>query len=92
MADESKAQAPLKTIVFLGSARDASPPWGGDKRLGDRVLLFLQEQVAAFNEAGASGGPTLEIEVFDPLEIKSFQSVSACRRRRAVSLPRPHAQ
>ena len=76
MADESKTQAPLKTVVFLGSARDASPPWGGDKRLGDRVLLFLKAQVAAFNAAGAGGGPTLELEVFDPLEIKAFQSVS----------------
>ena len=28
----------LKTVVFLGSARNVVPPWGGCARLGDRVL------------------------------------------------------
>ena len=32
----------LKTILFLGSTRNAAPPWGGPKRLGDRVLKYIQ--------------------------------------------------
>jgi len=31
----------LKTVVFMGSARNVTPPWGGDARLGDRVLKWV---------------------------------------------------
>lgn len=37
----------LKTVIFLGSARDISPPWGGDKRLGDRVLNHVKTFINA---------------------------------------------
>lgn len=32
----------LKTVIFMGSARDISPPWGGDSRLGTRVLNWVK--------------------------------------------------
>jgi len=35
----------LRTMVVLGSTRNASPPWGGPKRLGDRVSKFLLQQL-----------------------------------------------
>ena len=31
----------LRTVVFIGSARDVIPPWGGDYRLGDRVVKHV---------------------------------------------------
>ena len=36
----------LKTVVFVGSARDVVPPWGGDSRLGDRVLAHVEAVLA----------------------------------------------
>jgi len=44
----------LSTVVFVGSARDVVPPWGGDSRLGDRVLKHvlaaLSERKSTFGE------------------------------------------
>jgi hypothetical protein len=46
----------LHTIVFIGSARDSSPPWGGDKRLGDRVVNHV---LAALRNRSQVVGPAL---------------------------------
>jgi hypothetical protein len=35
----------LRTVIFLGSARDILPPWGGDSRLGSRVLKWVKSTV-----------------------------------------------
>ena len=37
----------LKTAVFLGSARNVSPPWGGDARLGTRVIEYVKKTLAS---------------------------------------------
>lgn len=39
----------FKCILFVGSARNAAPPWGGPTRLGDRVLKFVQGRIEAWN-------------------------------------------
>ena len=43
----------LRTVIFMGSARDISPPWGGDSRLGSRVLewvtTLVKERVSELN-------------------------------------------
>mmetsp|Transcript_21215 Transcript_21215/g.42158 ORF Transcript_21215/g.42158 Transcript_21215/m.42158 type:complete len:221 (+) Transcript_21215:293-955(+) len=55
--------ASLRTVVFFGSARNVIPPWGGDKRLGDRVLKHV---------VGVLKGRTAvkhEVTVFDPAEV-----------------------
>eukprot|EP00290_Baffinella_frigidus_P009415 CAMPEP_0180136856 /NCGR_PEP_ID=MMETSP0986-20121125/11803_1 /TAXON_ID=697907 /ORGANISM="non described non described, Strain CCMP2293" /LENGTH=226 /DNA_ID=CAMNT_0022078081 /DNA_START=19 /DNA_END=699 /DNA_ORIENTATION=+ len=59
----------LKTVIFLGSARDISPPWGGDKRLGDRVLNHVKTFINA--REGTLGDDTVKhsITVLDPLEL-----------------------
>ena len=41
----------LKTAVFMGSARNVVPPWGGDARLGDRVLKHVLSVLKARDEA-----------------------------------------
>lgn len=59
----------LKTVVFLGSSRDMQAFWGGDKRLGDRVLKYV---VNFLNERRVTVGDVKvkhEVTVFDPLEV-----------------------
>jgi len=58
-ADEPK---PLKVVVFFGSAKDVTPPWGGDARLGDRVLIHVLDKLqsrAAFHS----------VTVYDPKKV-----------------------
>ena len=69
----------LRCIVFMGSARDAAPPWGGVARLGDGVLELVKARMAAADK--------FELEVFDPLEIPLFQTVM--RNPRCAPLPAP---
>jgi NAD(P)H-dependent FMN reductase len=56
----------LRTIVFIGSARDSSPPWGGDKRLGDRivnhVLAALRNRNQVFRRAHCPASAQIERE------------------------------
>ena len=63
----------LKTILFLGSTRNASPPWGGPKRLGDRVLAYIQREVEVFNKERTD--VNFEVEVCDPVKMECFKSV-----------------
>lgn len=51
----------LKTIVFVGSARDIAPPWGGDKRLGDRIVNWVKATLNA--RTGKCGPDTVKHEV-----------------------------
>jgi chromate reductase len=67
--------APLKTVLFLGSARNAAPFWGGlPTRTGDRVAAFTLSRVEALN-AAAEGAPALEVELLDPLKFPSVMSL-----------------
>ena len=50
--------------MILGSTRNASPPWGGPKRLGDRVAKFLLKRLKERKSA------THEIDYVDLLEVK----------------------
>ena len=63
----------LKTILFLGSTRNASPPWGGAKRLGDRVLKYIKAKVDEFNSD--RNDVNFDIEVWDPVEMDCFKTV-----------------
>mmetsp|Transcript_26487 Transcript_26487/g.55980 ORF Transcript_26487/g.55980 Transcript_26487/m.55980 type:complete len:264 (-) Transcript_26487:256-1047(-) len=61
----------LRTIIFLGSARTIIPPWGGDSRLGDRVLHYVQHHLAS--RTAPLGSDYLikhDVHVVDP--IKAF--------------------
>ena len=65
----SMATRVLKTVVFQGSARDVAPPWGGDLRLGDRVLKHV---LSVLKERKVQLGPetvTHEVTVFDPKQV-----------------------
>jgi len=63
---------PIKTLVFLGSSRNAKPFWGGlPMRTGDRVLKFAKARIENMNAAGTP----LEVQVIDPLEHKSLLSM-----------------
>ena len=59
----------LKTVVFVGSARDIVPPWGGDARLGDRVvkhvLSVLKERKTQHNRETV----THEVTAFYPKDV-----------------------
>ena len=59
----------IKTVVFMGSARDISPPWGGDSRTGDRVLKWVKATLA--DRKGELGDATVthDVTVLDPLEV-----------------------
>lgn len=59
----------LKTVLFVGSARDIVPPWGGDSRLGNRVkahvLSVLQTRASTCGEETVKH----DVTVLDPLEV-----------------------
>lgn len=60
----------LRTVIFLGSARDIIPPWGGDKRLGDRIAKWVTSTLDA--RSGKLGDDTVithSYTVVDPLEV-----------------------
>jgi NAD(P)H-dependent FMN reductase len=60
----------LKTVIFMGSARDVIPPWGGDSRVGDRVLNWVKTTLAS--REGKLGDSLLiehDVTVLDPLEV-----------------------
>mmetsp|Transcript_38950 Transcript_38950/g.91573 ORF Transcript_38950/g.91573 Transcript_38950/m.91573 type:complete len:227 (-) Transcript_38950:103-783(-) len=61
----------LKTVVFMGSSRSLVPPWGGDSRLGSRVLQYVTKTLAARSSpVGKSESKVVhEVTVFDPLEV-----------------------
>ena len=61
----------LKTVIFYGSARDISPPWGGDSRLGNRVHSWVQQTMQT--REGKIGNETVthDVTILDPLEIFS---------------------
>lgn len=64
------ATATLKTVVFLGSARNISPPWGGDARLGDRVVEWVKSTLS--NRASSLGDDVAikhEVNVVDPIDV-----------------------
>jgi len=58
----------LKTVVFLGSARNVVPPWGGDARLGDRVLAWVKSSLASRKAKLGETNITHQIRVVDPIE------------------------
>ena len=59
----------LKTVVFMGSARNIVPPWGGDARLGDRVLKHVTSLLRARDEAIGQDQVNHEVTVYDPVEV-----------------------
>jgi NAD(P)H-dependent FMN reductase len=61
----------LKTVVFLGSARNITPPWGGCARLGDRVLKHTLAVLADASRGAKVGEEAIEHEIvtFDPLKV-----------------------
>ena len=60
----------LKTVVFLGSARNIVAPWGGDARLCDRVANWVKSTLSGRNEPlGDDQTVVHQIQVIDPLEV-----------------------
>ena len=53
----------LETVVFMGSARNEAPRWGGPARLGTRVLKYVVKSLAE-REIGHN------VHVVDPLEVR----------------------
>jgi hypothetical protein len=65
----NQAKRVLNTVVFMGSSRDIVPQWGGDSRLGNRVLAYVKNALA--NRETKLGDETVShnVTVFDPLEV-----------------------
>jgi len=60
----------LKTVIFMGSARDIVPPWGGPNRLGDGILKWVTKEIS--NRTSSLGDIKEikhELTVYDPLEV-----------------------
>ena len=57
----------LKTVVFFGSSRDAPAFWGGDARLGDRVLAWATSVLAA--RSAPCGSETVTHDVLKKLAL-----------------------
>lgn len=61
----------LKTCVFMGSAKTLKAPWGGEARLGDRVLAHVKSALSSRAQKLGSSDEvvTHEVSVFDPIEV-----------------------
>ena len=59
----------LKTVVFMGSARDITPPWGGPSRLGNGILAWVKSELSKRSAQLGDETITHEVTVFDPLEV-----------------------
>lgn len=59
----------LKTVVFMGSARNVTPPWGGDSRLGDRVLKHVLSVLKSRKTELGNETVTHDVTVFDPKDV-----------------------
>ena len=57
--------ATLKTVLFMGSAKDIIPPWGGPSRLGNGLLEWAKSEISKRSAEGI----THEVTVYDPIEI-----------------------
>lgn len=63
------SQKVLKTVVFMGSARDVVAPWGGDKRLGDRVLNWVKITLQGRKATLGEHEIVHDFTVVDPLDV-----------------------
>jgi chromate reductase len=54
----------LRTVIFMGSARNQPPRWGGPARLGTRVLRYVVRSLEARTDVKH------EVTVLDPLELR----------------------
>lgn len=59
----------LKTVVFFGSARNITPPWGGPTRLGDAILNWTKAELSKRVATLGDDKIKHEVTVFDPLEV-----------------------
>mmetsp|Transcript_28283 Transcript_28283/g.45062 ORF Transcript_28283/g.45062 Transcript_28283/m.45062 type:complete len:217 (-) Transcript_28283:300-950(-) len=57
----------LKTVIFMGSARNQKAYWGGNERTGTRVLKYV---VKALKERKSLMNVQHEVVVYDPVELK----------------------
>lgn len=76
----------LNTVVFLGSARDVVPPWGGEKRAGDRVLKWVQNTLASRTATYGSETISHDVTVLDPLEVCLRPSLASAVSRHCCYL------
>jgi len=58
-------------VIFVGSARSVVPPWGGDSRLGDRVVNWVKSTLADRSTTLGEGDTTIthQIRIIDPIEV-----------------------
>lgn len=61
----------LKTVLFMGSARDITAPWGGPSRLGDGILRWVKDELSKRSATLGDETITHEVTIFDPLEVFS---------------------
>ena len=59
----------LKTVIFFGSARNVTPPWGGEKRLGDRLLSHVKSILSVRSTYINDVTVTHDVTCFDPLVV-----------------------
>jgi chromate reductase, NAD(P)H dehydrogenase (quinone) len=59
----------LKTVIFMGSARNSRPMWGGDVRLGDRVLKWVTSTLATRRHTLGQEIIVHDVSVLDPKDV-----------------------
>lgn len=69
MASSSSPTRVLKTVVFMGSARNVIPPWGGDARLGDRVLKYVSNTLKTRQHPLGNLTVQHDFSIVDPLDV-----------------------
>lgn len=60
----------LKTVLFMGSAKDITPPWGGPSRMGDGITEWVKKEISKRVSSQVNGQEIIhELTVYDPKEI-----------------------
>jgi len=60
----------LKTVLFMGSAKDITPPWGGPSRIGDGITEWIKKEISKRVSSQADGQEIIhELTVYDPKKI-----------------------
>lgn len=82
----------LKTVIFYGSARDITPPWGGDTRLGDRVHKWVNNHLEGRIGKVGSERVKHEVTILDPLVIfsGSYPGLSGEMRKPTFFMGKDH--
>jgi chromate reductase, NAD(P)H dehydrogenase (quinone) len=77
----------LKTVIFMGSSRSVAAPWGGDARLGDRVLKWVTSTLTSRIDTVGEQRIRHDFTVVDPKDVFADDGALAEISRGDMTVP-----